>query len=165
VSDCHLLGAGARGPECPSIIVVNIVLQKEWCPMSVREAHELFYAALNANIAGETGPMHAVWSQTHEVTNLGPFGDMLVGRAAVLAQFDAEARMDMSGQIVPEEVHVGQAGEMGYSTCIERGVDFIAGGAPVEVNHRVTNVFVREADGWKIVHHHTDRTVGLDVAQ
>ena len=132
--------------------------------MNVRDAHEAFYAALNANIAGDTGLMHAIWSEVAEVTNMGPFGDVLVGRDAVLAKFDAEAAMDMSGTVVPEEVRMGQSGDMGFSTCIERGVGFVAGGAPVDVHHRVTNVFVHEPAGWRIVHHHTDRTVGLDAA-
>jgi ketosteroid isomerase-like protein len=29
-------------------------------------------------------------------------------------------------------------------------------GQPVTFDHRVTNVYRREAGGWKIVHHHTD---------
>ncbi len=82
----------------------------------------------------------------------------------MLAQFDADAAMDMSGVIVLNSVRIGEAGDMGYSTCIEGGVDLMAGGAPVDVHHRVTNVFVREAGGWRIVHHHTDRTVALDAA-
>lgn len=127
-----------------------------------QEAHDAFYAALNANIAGDTEPMHAIWAADHPVTNLGPFGGMLVGRDAVLGQFDAEAEMGMSGTIVPEDVHLGEGGDMAFSACVERGVDFRTGdGTPVEVHHRVTNVFVRESGAWRIVHHHTDLTVEL----
>ncbi len=130
--------------------------------MSVQQAHDAFYAALNANIAGDTRPMHLVWATAHQATNLGPFGGMLIGRDAVLAQFDAEAAMGMSGTVVPEDVHMLEAGDMGFSTCVERGVGFRTGdGEPVDVHHRVTNVFVREDGEWRIVHHHTDLTAEL----
>ncbi len=132
--------------------------------MSVTEAHMRFYAALNANIAGDTAWMHAIWAEEGEVTNMGPFGGVRVGREAVLAQFDAEAAMDMSGAVVPEDVRFGEADDMGFSTCIERGIGMRVGGEPVEVCHRATNIFRREAGGWRIVHHHTDRTAGLGAA-
>jgi len=130
--------------------------------MSVQQAHDAFYAALNANIAGDTGPMHAIWAQEHGVTNMGPFGGMLVGRDEVLGQLDTESAMGMSGTIVPEDVHMAEAGDIAFSTCVEKGVDFrTGGGSPVDVHHRATNVFIREGGEWRIVHHHTDLTAEL----
>lgn|GEM_PF-1250268 len=130
--------------------------------MSAQLAHDAFHAALNATIAGDTGPMHAIWAMEHEVTKLGPFGGMLVGRRAVLGQFDAEAAMGMSGIIVPEDIHMGEGGDMAFSSCVERGVGFRSGdGSPVDVHHRITNVFMREAGEWRIVHHHIDLTAEL----
>jgi ketosteroid isomerase-like protein len=47
------------------------------------------------------------------------------------------------------------AGDMAYEVGIERGQATLAG-RNVPIEHRVTNVYRREAEGWKIVHHHTD---------
>jgi len=38
---------------------------------------------------------------------------------------------------------------------VERG-RFRLGGHPVAIEHRVTNVYLREGGAWKLVHHHTD---------
>ena len=43
--------------------------------------------------------------------------------------------------------------------AFESGVEQVSvklGGHPVQTQMRVTNVYRRAADGWKIVHHHTD---------
>ena len=50
-------------------------------------------------------------------------------------------------------IHTG--GELAYETGTERGSLKVAG-EQVTIDQRVTNVYRREPDGWKIVHHHTD---------
>jgi ketosteroid isomerase-like protein len=47
------------------------------------------------------------------------------------------------------------AGDMAYELGVERGQAVFAG-QPVTFEQRVTNVYQREAEGWKLVHHHTD---------
>lgn len=47
------------------------------------------------------------------------------------------------------------AGDAAYELGIERGHVTLAG-EQVTIDHRVTNVYRREAGSWKIVHHHTD---------
>ena len=128
---------------------------------SVADANDRFYQALNANIAGDTGPMHAIWSHADDITNSGPFGGRQVGPDAVLANFDREAAMGMSGEVVAEDVHVVSGSDLGYALCVET-LHMMAGGQPVEGSHRATNVYRLEADGWKLVHHHTDLTPALD---
>jgi ketosteroid isomerase-like protein len=47
------------------------------------------------------------------------------------------------------------AGDMAYEVGIERG-QITSAGRNVPIEYRLTNVYRREAEGWKIVHHHTD---------
>ena len=44
---------------------------------------------------------------------------------------------------------------MAYELGVEHGQIALAG-HNVLLSHRVTNIYRKEAGGWKIVHHHTD---------
>jgi ketosteroid isomerase-like protein len=46
-------------------------------------------------------------------------------------------------------------GELAYEVGIEFAEGTIAG-KPTSIRHRVTNIYRREAGGWKMVHRHTD---------
>jgi ketosteroid isomerase-like protein len=47
------------------------------------------------------------------------------------------------------------AGDAAYEVGVEHGQLKLAG-EQVSIEHRVTNIYRREAGGWKIVHHHAD---------
>jgi ketosteroid isomerase-like protein len=47
------------------------------------------------------------------------------------------------------------AGDLAYELGVERGRLTLAG-QEVTIDHRVTNIYRREAGAWKIIHHHTD---------
>jgi ketosteroid isomerase-like protein len=51
-------------------------------------------------------------------------------------------------------------GDMAYELGVERG-EFKMAGHPVSLEHRVTNIYRREAGTWKLVHHHTDTSPGM----
>jgi hypothetical protein len=51
---------------------------------SAQHAHERFYAALGQNLAGDTAAMADIWSESEDITNMGPLEGILVGRDAVL---------------------------------------------------------------------------------
>jgi len=126
-------------------------------PDSLKHAHDEFYRALEANLAGDPSAMAAIWSEGSDITNMGPFGEILVGRGAVVDQFRTEAARGMGGRVVVDDLHLVEAGDMGYSIGTEIGEGITDGeGTPVDVRHRVTNIFRRDAAGWRIVHHHTD---------
>jgi ketosteroid isomerase-like protein len=46
-------------------------------------------------------------------------------------------------------------GDLAYTVGVEHA-EFTLAGERLRFEGRVTNVFRREADGWKIVHHHAD---------
>lgn len=127
----------------------------------VRHASARFYEALNAMFTGDMGPMTEIWSHADDVTNLGPFGDRQEGWEQVRAQFEREAALELGGRVEARELLVRAGSDLGYSVCIEEGENSGSGGEPIRVRHRATNVFRREAEGWKLVHHHTDLAPAL----
>ncbi len=126
---------------------------------TVLDAHNAFYAALNANNHGDPVPMRAIWSQESDISDLGPFGPVLVGHEAVLGQFAKEDAMDIGGEVVPVGVHVVTAGDMGFSVCVETVSGMSDDGAVI--TFRATNIFRLESGEWKMVHHHTDASQAL----
>jgi ketosteroid isomerase-like protein len=102
--------------------------------------------------------MEAIGSDADDVSNLGPFVERTVGAEAVREQFRGEAALGLGGQVVVTDFRVVDLGDVGYTTCVENGTGHTGpDGQPMELRHRVTNIFRRDHDGWRIVHHHTDR--------
>ena len=127
-------------------------------------ANDKFYAALNAMFIGNLEPMNALWLQTNDVTDMGPFGDRLTGWEAVGAEFKKEAGMKLGGKITCKDVHIFAGTDMGYVVCVEEGENMSADGKPVMVRFRATNIFQYVNGQWKMVHHHTDLSPPLENA-
>ena len=125
---------------------------------SLPDAHAELYAALNEMLAGDPAPVLGVWSDTDDVTYAGPFGGYTLGRAAVVDAFEVAAAMNLGGRLEATDVHVVEGSDIGYSVCVEHGTDHVIDGQTVSLTHRATNVFRREADRWRLVHHHTDHS-------
>ena len=123
---------------------------------SLAEVHQDLYAALNEMLAGDSGPVCDVWSPSDDISYAGPFGGFIVGRELVVADFERTAAMGLGGRIEISEVHLLSTDDMGYTVCTEHGINHIINGQPVNLTHRATNIFRREAKGWHLVHHHTD---------
>lgn len=125
---------------------------------TLQEAHDAFYDALNVMLTGDAGPICAIWSRDPSITNSGPFGPTQVGPDAVLANFEQEASRKLGGAVRVTEVQVYEGEDLGVTSCVEHGEGHTIDGKPASLEHRVTNVFRREADGWRMVRHHTDRS-------
>lgn len=127
---------------------------------SMIDAHDELYRSLNVMLGGDPSAVLAVWSDAEDVTYGGPFGGLATGRASVAEVFTAQAAMQLGGRLEVSDVHVVEADGMGYTFCTEHGSDHVVDGTPTSLTHRATNVFRREADGWRLVHHHTDQSAG-----
>jgi ketosteroid isomerase-like protein len=125
---------------------------------SVADAHEELYRSLNVMLSGDPSAVLAVWSVADDVTYAGPFGGFTSGRDAVAEAFTASAAMQLGGRIEVSDVRMVECDGMGYTVCTEHGIDHVIDGKPVNLTHRATNVFRREMDGWRLVHHHTDQS-------
>lgn len=63
--------------------------------------------------------------------------------------------MASDGQITLKDSLIRVVGDLAYQVGTEAG-EAKFGGHHVSFDQRVTNVYRREAGGWKVVHHHTD---------
>lgn len=121
----------------------------------VRDVSNRFYAALNAMARGDAGPMADVWSHGEGVSTMHPIGGREVGWEQVKGPWAQVAEIAAGGEIRIDHRVIELLGEAAYEVGTEVGYLVLAG-EKVRLEHRVTNVYRREGDTWRIVHHHAD---------
>jgi ketosteroid isomerase-like protein len=123
----------------------------------VRQASDRYYRALNQLLSGDAGLMLEVWSHGSDVTTMNPYGGREVGWEQVRGVFERVAQMCVGSQVALgiTDSLIRASGDLAYEIGIESGEGTIAG-QPASIRHRVTNIYRREAGGWKNIHRHTD---------
>jgi len=121
----------------------------------VRNASKQFYAGLNRMLNGDADPLAEIWSHSAAVTALHPIGGRQVGWDAVRASFEQVAQLASGGKVELKDQLIRVVGDMAFEAGVEYGQLKLAG-QPVTIEHRVTNIYQREAGVWKMIHHHTD---------
>lgn len=121
----------------------------------VRKASEQFYSALNRLTQGDAAPMEDIWSHSAAATTMHPIGGREVGWDKVGETWRQTAKAFSGGYVKLSDQLIQVSGDMAYEVGTERGQAEV-GGEQVAIDHRVTNIYRREAGGWKLVHHHTD---------
>ena len=158
--------SGCHGRVATAVVthrVMNENKEKQAKKLStLLEAHDALYSGLNELCGGNAEPLLAVWSQGSDVSDFGPDGQKHVGWQAVEAQFRREAGMKMGGSVSCEDVRFVEGTGWGISTCTEVGRGLMINGKPTDVHFRSTNVFRKEGEEWKLVHHHTDPSVPME---
>jgi ketosteroid isomerase-like protein len=121
-------------------------------------AVEAFRQALRAYLSGDLKPSLELFSQREDVTIANPLGPPVRGPAEI-AKAAAEAAAQFSDGFIRgfEEVSRYSTPDLGYAVQIERGqARFAAGGNISPYLLRVTMIFRREGDTWKVAHRHAD---------
>jgi uncharacterized protein (TIGR02246 family) len=126
----------------------------------VRKASQQFYAALNRMVNGDSGAMADIWSHSATVTTMHPIGGREVGWDAVRASFEQVAEVASDGKVELKDQLIRVAGDVAYEMGVEQGQLKLAG-HQAGIEHRVTNVYQRQAGAWKMVHHHTDKSPAM----
>ncbi len=122
----------------------------------VRQASEQFYAALNRGLNGDPGSMEELWSHGSDVSSMPPVWGRVLGWEEVRASWEQAAQAFSGGQVALDDVVVVPITEdAAYTLGTEHGHRKV-GDETIHFEGRVTNIYRREAGGWKIVHHHTD---------
>ena len=106
---------------------------------------------------GEAAPFLACWSHADDVTIFGAWGAYERGWAQVGPRLEWGAKRYRGGHSDFELLALSVSGDLGYTTWIERGearVERVDAARPMGL--RVTQLYRREADGWKIIHRHGD---------
>lgn len=104
-------------------------------------ANEAFYAAFNA---GSAEAMAEVWVSQDPAFCLHPGWPLLQGREAVLQSWAGIFRAGTTPAIECRGATAELLGELGLVLCYE-----VLGGSVLAA----TNVFRREASGWRLLHH------------
>jgi ketosteroid isomerase-like protein len=120
-----------------------------------RAASGRFYAALNGMANGDASAMADIWERGAEVTVQHPIGGRDVGWDDIAASWQRVAAIASDGRIELRDQRLRVIDDVAIESGVEH-VSFKMGGHPVQTQVRVTNVYRRAADGWKIVYHHTD---------
>ncbi|MEM6463247.1 MAG: nuclear transport factor 2 family protein [Pseudomonadota bacterium] len=129
----------------------------------VRAASETFYAALNTMLGGDASALSDIWSHSETVTTLHPIGRREVGWEAVRDSFEEVARGSTGGHVEASDRVICVIGDVAYEVGVEKA-QFAVADTPLTVNSRFTNIYQRENGTWKIVHHHGDKSPGINEA-
>ena len=108
-----------------------------------------FYEALQQ---GDIDKLMAVWADDDEVVCVHPGGPRVVGLGAIRAQFEA---MFANGSIQaqPEKVRRVHTHDSAVHSVVEQ-VRVMTEDGPRSAHVIATNVYVKTAQGWRMVCHH-----------
>ncbi len=108
---------------------------------SVLAANEAFYRAFNQK---DLDAMDDAWAKSDDISCVHPGWNVLQGRDAVVESWHAILSNPEQPRIVVGSASVTISGEVAVVVCRE-----LVAGSPLAA----TNVFVREAKEWKLLHH------------
>jgi ketosteroid isomerase-like protein len=120
-------------------------------------AVDAYRQALGQFVKGDPRAVAALYSQADDVTLANPLGPPRAGRVEVEQAIEAAAANFTDGSVRCEEVSRYHTPDLGYIVQLERYEVQLAGSdvmAPSSL--RVTMVFRREGDSWKVAHRHAD---------
>lgn len=115
-------------------------------------------AAAEAYVRGDGGKIDAMVPHSGAATFHGPRGDTITGGEAVAKRYlrDAGAFRD-NGVSRFEVLQKGHSGDVGFWTGFQIAKVQIGDmPKPVEMRIRVTEIFRKIGDDWKMIHRHAD---------
>jgi len=123
-------------------------------------AHLLrFERATNQFVNGNPAEWLALASRRDDATIMGAWGAYEVGWKEVGPRYEwAAARFKPSdARLQVEYLSHAISGELAYTVAIERSEALVIGqDKPRPLQLRVTHIFRKERDGWKLMHRHAD---------
>ena len=122
------------------------------------EVIERYHLALDAFMRGDHEPTRRLYSERDDVTLGNPFGPFVRGSVQVVDTMARAAEHYRDGEASTfDTVSKQVAGDLAYLVEVERLRSKVGGREDLAaVELRVTTIFRREADGWRIVHRHAD---------
>jgi ketosteroid isomerase-like protein len=120
------------------------------------EAREQVRLALAAMASGNPEPYIALWPENEDVTLFGAWGPIEHGYQNLTDTFRWVGRRFTGGALVPEDTVVYASGDLAYTAGFERGDVSVDGGPSQPMTIRVTHIYRRIDDAWRLVHRHAD---------
>jgi ketosteroid isomerase-like protein len=125
-------------------------------------------AAVSQMGSGDPQPHIDCWAESEEVTLFGAWGPIEKGYGQLVKTFRWVGDRFKGGQLATENAVTFASGDLAYTVGFERGEVVVDGGDPRPMTIRVTHVYRRFGDEWRLVHRHADfppedqRQVGRD---
>ena len=114
--------------------------------------------AARAYVNGDPEPLSQISTNTSPATFFSPRGDFVEGASEVSARYDADAAaFAADNENTMQILQMGASDGIAYWVGFQRAQVHLKGRAEaVPFNLRVTELFRREDDEWKLVHRHAD---------
>jgi ketosteroid isomerase-like protein len=111
-----------------------------------------------AFVNGDIGPLDRIATHVLPATIFGPKGDCVEGADKVNeANASGAKHFESGGKSTFEVLQMAASGGIAYWAGIQRSTVRMQGKAEaIPMDLRVTEVFRREGDDWKLVHRHAD---------
>ena len=124
----------------------------------LEELQEQYHRAVEAVIKGDSSLQEPLWSRSEDVTLANPLGPPARGWAEVSSALRRAASQLRDGEgLESERISGYSADDLAYTLEIERCRVKVAGASEAAPSSlRVTTVFRREEDGWRVLHRHAD---------
>jgi ketosteroid isomerase-like protein len=130
-------------------------------PKELMDAIESYGKASRAFMNGDPRPLEDIYSHCEDVTIFGGFGSYEAGwNQQVQKRLAWASARFRGGETQSERISLITTPELAYSTDLEhlrarlKGIE-----APVPMDLRVTTIYRREGQQWKVVHRHADPLV------
>ena len=119
-------------------------------------------AALDMIVKGDAEAYKSVYSDSEEITVANPWGGIPHGRDEVIEALDRAASNFRDGHATGfETIERLVTPDLAYTVEIERYVAKVGGSSDLsDIALRVSSVYRREDDGWKLLHRHADPRLG-----
>jgi ketosteroid isomerase-like protein len=124
----------------------------------LNDLRERYRRSLEAFIRGDPEPQKGLWSRRDDITLANPLGPPAKGYDRVCAVMDIAAAQIRDGEgMTLETISFVETPDLAYELDIQRGRMRLGDADEMAtVALRVTSIFRREDDGWKLVHRHAD---------
>jgi ketosteroid isomerase-like protein len=123
---------------------------------TLAETRERVRGALAAMGSGDPQPYIDLWAESDDVTLFGAWGPIEKGHAQLVDTFRWVGSRFKTGALVPEDTVFFTSGDLAYTVGFERGEVAVDDGATRPMTLRVTHIYRRVDDEWRLVHRHAD---------
>ena len=124
----------------------------------LNKLRDRYHQSVAAFIQGDPDAQKPLWSQRDDVTLANPLGPPAKGFEGVCGVMDRAAEQISDGEgYTFDTIAWVETADLAYEVGVEQSRSKLGDAVEkVPISLRVTTVFRREDDGWKIVHRHAD---------